>query len=505
MAIPNDGIAERPKHHRFRLWERSSHRRIRTAYEFRPSRRRRIFGINAAGWQYRRVVICPEFPAQSADVSYGISSDGLREGYFSKPTPGSPNIHEPEVDPSRQVVINEIMYHPSSENSAEEYIEILNTSDTEISLRNWRLSGGVDFDFPTMLIPAGGYLVIASDVDAFRAKYGDAVDVVGPWTGQLSNSSDRLNLRDGSNLRVDTVTYADEGDWAVRQRGPDDRGSQGWIWSDLHDGGGRSLELIDTAMPNEYGQNWSASSVDQGTPGERNSVASDDAAPIIADVHHAPIIPDSNDSVTVSARVFDHTITFVALNWRLDGEAEFRQVTMLDNGGAGDAFANDGVYSATIPAQPNLTIVEFYVSASDGQHTQTWPSETLASGQATNGLYQVLDSHADQPWTHGDAAVYFEVMTAAERTEFTNINRRSDAQMHATFISADGEGIKVRYNAGVRIRGSGSRNANPPNNRINIPSDRPVERKDRDQSERNLDTQPSCRKCDISCIRIACG
>ena len=45
--------------------------------------------------------------------------------------------------------------------------------------------------------------------------------------------------------------------------------------------------------------------------------------------------------------------------------------------------------------------------------------------------------------------------------------------MNATFISVNGEGIKLRHNAGVRIRGSGSRTEPQPNNRINIPSDRP--------------------------------
>ena len=45
--------------------------------------------------------------------------------------------------------------------------------------------------------------------------------------------------------------------------------------------------------------------------------------------------------------------------------------------------------------------------------------------------------------------------------------------MHATFIAVTGTDIDVRYNAGIRIRGSGSRNNNPANNRINLPSDRP--------------------------------
>lgn len=47
------------------------------------------------------------------------------------------------------------------------------------------------------------------------------------------------------------------------------------------------------------------------------------------------------------------------------------------------------------------------------------------------------------------------------------------ARINATFISVDDQGIQLRHNAGIRIRGSGSRTSNPPNNRINLPSDQP--------------------------------
>ena len=76
-------------------------------------------------------------------------------------------------------------------------------------------------------------------------------------------------------------------------------------------------------------------------------------------------------------------------------------------------------------------------------------------------------------WQPGSPPVIYEIMTAAERTEFTGIDRLSNAQMNATFISVASDGVQVRHNTGVRIRGQGSRNHNPPNNRINIPTDRP--------------------------------
>ena len=144
----------------------------------------------------------------------------------------------PLDDPLRTLVINEVMYHPSSERVEEEFVEILNRGDTSFDLAGWRISGGIDFEFPEIEIAAGEYLVVAADVETFQSLHGNQINVVGPWSGRLSNSSDTINLRNAADQRIDHVVYADEGDWAVRARGPVDRGSQGWVWLDDHDGGG---------------------------------------------------------------------------------------------------------------------------------------------------------------------------------------------------------------------------------------------------------------------------
>ncbi len=85
------------------------------------------------------------------------------------------------------MVINEIMYHPSSENSLEEYIELLNLGPNSVNLNGWSFARGVDFTFPNIDVAAGGYLVVAADTDTLQAKYPGITSVVGPWSGQLSN------------------------------------------------------------------------------------------------------------------------------------------------------------------------------------------------------------------------------------------------------------------------------------------------------------------------------
>src|SRR6185436_318486 len=118
-------------------------------------------------------------------------------------------------------------------------IELYNRGSTAVNLSGWRLSQGVDFVFPNVSIPPRGYLVVAADLVTFQKKYPTVTNVVGNWIGALSNSREEIDLDDGRGIRMDTVPYADEGDWAVRQRGRLDRGHRGWGWFAEHDGLGK--------------------------------------------------------------------------------------------------------------------------------------------------------------------------------------------------------------------------------------------------------------------------
>ena len=55
------------------------------------------------------------------------------------------------------IVINEIHYHPASEDVREEFVELHNTDGEAVSLDGWSLHSGVRFDFgpPGERVPAG--------------------------------------------------------------------------------------------------------------------------------------------------------------------------------------------------------------------------------------------------------------------------------------------------------------------------------------------------------------
>ncbi|MHC4745344.1 MAG: lamin tail domain-containing protein, partial [Planctomycetota bacterium] len=437
------------------------------------------------------------------DMSYGRLPDG-RDNWIifeiGGATPGHRNLRNPI-----EVVISELMYHPGhvegeAENVGLEYIELYNKGADPVSLGGWRFVNGVNFVIPgDPIIGVGEYFVVAADAAEFSSRYPDVTNVVDGWDGKLSNSGEKIELTDSYGVLVDQVRYADQGEWAVRQLGPRDRGHRGWEWSDAHDGGGKSLELINPALPNEHGQNWTATDSNEGTPGAINTVNDDDIAPLIIDVENHPIIPDSNDSVLVTARVIDELSSgvSVSLHYRIDRSTyqngdegiypqhdpnDYNDVPMYDDGAHGDGLAGDGIYGAEIPPQGDGLVIEFYVESADAAaNTRTWPAPSMMFGepqQVTNALYQVDDAFNLSTWTAGDQPTYYLVMTAMEKGRLLDIGDRegsehnSDARMNLTFASVDGVEIKVRHRASIRNRGHGSRNDPPNNYRVNFPHDR---------------------------------
>jgi len=392
---------------------------------------------------------------------------------------------EPRVLLAADVVISEIMYQSFtdtglSEDYGEEFVELHNRGDAPADLLGWKFTNGIDFEFPDVTLGAGEYLVVAANPNVFNTNYPTVTNYIDGdgWEGHLSNSGEKIELEDTLGVVIDMVTYADEGDWAVREWMRDPVYGFGYSWSNLHDGGGHTLEVINPAMTNNSGQNWSASIPAGGTPGAANSVFSADIAPLIRNVEHYPIIPTASDAVTVVAKVQDELTTGlnVVLHYRDDGDPTFNTAVMYDDGLHNDENPGDEIFGAEIPARPDGTIVEFYIEATDaGANSRTWPAPVTDKGQTANCLYQVDDSFTED-WTPGDQPVWRVILTAQEWIELDDIednHRTSNAQRNVTFISTDGVSTKVRYEAAMRNRGNGSRGQNPHNQRINLPHDRP--------------------------------
>jgi hypothetical protein len=224
------------------------------------------------------------------DVHFGASRDGETMGRtpngigrlapMSRNTLGCGNSY-PRVGP---LVISEISYNagepssaaltisPNLERNELEFIEVHNPTIQSTKLTDWRLRGGVDYDFEASAeLAAGETLIVISfnpaspaNTDrqaAFRAHYGLDADVriVGGWNGQLGDGGDAV--------RLERPDVPPPGDPAVTPHIVedevfyDDRAP----WASVADGGGSSLQRAAPVFFGNDANGWFAAAATPGT------------------------------------------------------------------------------------------------------------------------------------------------------------------------------------------------------------------------------------------------
>lgn len=159
----------------------------------------------------------------------------------------SATVIEPGV--MANLIITEINYNgPESGSDTSEFVEFVNAGMNTIQLNGYNFPQGFTHTFGMNdSITAGQYFVIAVDSSSFRNRYGFDADAI--WTsGGLSNSGEDIVLADNFGRTIDSVDYDDNAPWPSG-------GSAG-----QPDGGGASIELIDSSLNNNIGSNWVASS-----------------------------------------------------------------------------------------------------------------------------------------------------------------------------------------------------------------------------------------------------
>ena len=196
------------------------------------------------------VILDPSLPEHSWDDAENWRASTLLHG--------SPGAVDPPVPPSLR--ITEIMYHPGPPSPSElaagfgqddfDFIELTNTGDTTLDLGTFTLTGGVTYNFPNMNLEPGDRVLLVEDDEAFEARYGAGLPMIGSWSGSLSNNEEELVLKSGD-ITVLEFTYKD-----------------GWYPST--DGNGASLTVVDSdAHPLFWDDRdgWRPSGPGGGTPG----------------------------------------------------------------------------------------------------------------------------------------------------------------------------------------------------------------------------------------------
>jgi hypothetical protein len=143
--------------------------------------------------------------------------------------------------PEECIIINEIHYHPETDDFRDEWIEIFNRGEAPVDLEGWQLVEGVAFTFPAgTRIEPGGHLVVCADAARARAVLG-IEGAIGDWTGSLKDGGGRIRLASAAGKDADAVSYDDEPPFPV-----------------LADGLGRSLERRDPHSTGDFPGNWGA-------------------------------------------------------------------------------------------------------------------------------------------------------------------------------------------------------------------------------------------------------
>jgi hypothetical protein len=207
----------------------------------------------------------------SYGVDYGGAFNGVSFGRyvnsageeFHPPqlslTLGSANSG-PRIGP---VVISEVHYHPDVD--GDEFVELLNITASPVPLfppahpsNAWRIAG-VDFTFPTNVTLGANatLLVVATNPVSFRAKYSVPTNVMifGPYTGQLQDSGENLELQAPDNPNTNTVPYVVIDAVRYNDHAP---------WPPAADGTGLSLQRTPTSGYGNEPLNWIAAAP---TPG----------------------------------------------------------------------------------------------------------------------------------------------------------------------------------------------------------------------------------------------
>ncbi len=203
-----------------------------------------------------------DFGAAANGVTFGRFLNSVGEEQFpaqTAPTPDATNAG-PRVGP---VVISEIMYNP--ETGGDEFVELKSLSGLSLNLfdpahptNTWRING-LGFSFPTNFTIGSNELVliVATNPAAFRTKYGvpAGVPILGPYTGSLQDSGERLELQWPDSPESNGVPYVTMDEVRYNDRAP---------WPPAADGIGPSLHRVDTAAYGNDPTNWMAAG---STPG----------------------------------------------------------------------------------------------------------------------------------------------------------------------------------------------------------------------------------------------
>ena len=260
---------------------------------------------------------------------------------------------------STSLLLTEILYNPATAGGSE-FLEFKNSSQLPVDLSGVIVSGAVDYVFPIgTLLAVGERLVVAGDLTAFNALYksqespwatDENLQVVGPWSGRLSNSGETITVTAADGTRIFEFDFGDSGAWPGRA-----------------DGKGSSLELNDRPeIPTDpiklsaylsAPHNWHASAAFIGSPG---AASGDSPGIVINEVLADGGQPGSGDMI----EFYNASNAEIDISgWLLSDSTEFARFRIPDGalvlpGSFFTLSATDGLFGISSRNGDELYLVE---------------------------------------------------------------------------------------------------------------------------------------------------
>ena len=211
------------------------------------------------------------------------------------------------------VVISEIHYNPRAPHGKTlEFIELHNVSDSGVPLTDWHFAKGIEYIFPEgAVLPAGGFVVVCRDREAFIEQFGESENLFGDYRGALDNDGEEVIVADGLNAVIDAVRYDDSSPWPA-----------------FADGEGASLQRVCSQAPSHQYENWVGAPIDRPTPLEPSSRAGCPLPPLpspritFSEIYYHP--PENRDDQEEYIELYNPGEDEVEIgNWRFSSGITF--------------------------------------------------------------------------------------------------------------------------------------------------------------------------------------
>ncbi|MBP6335710.1 MAG: CotH kinase family protein, partial [Bacteroidia bacterium] len=151
------------------------------------------------------------------------------------------------------IAFSEINYNSQDTLDAGDWIELKNSANYNLDISGWKFRDDEEhhtYEFPAgTRIPAGGYLVVASDLNKFNSRFPSVNNVTGDFGFDFSNGGENLRLFNHKDSLVKSVYYQDQLPWPTSA-----------------DGQGYTLESSNISGNANDGANWFPGCL-EGSPG----------------------------------------------------------------------------------------------------------------------------------------------------------------------------------------------------------------------------------------------